>query len=187
MTIYDFLKDQGSLIAGLLAFSAGVLAYCAGRAQADAVEKQNVELRRSELRRLARSILVAVRLLDGVLAGMEEDIESEITYVSRGVEVAQGNGQNVAAVLAGASRKRIRKPEIQIVWEQLGYLDPEWINNYMAMDREISKLWSAEVKNDPTINSMLNEFRKLQTVVRSLRGALETDARRTNDVLLQTQ
>lgn len=187
MTVYDVLRDQGGLIAGLLAFVAGILAYRAGLAQAKAVEKQNTELHRSERRHLARSSLVAVRLLDGVLAGINDCLDMEQTYVAPGVEVSRGDGQHIEISQAVASRQRIHKPSIEVIWEQLGQQNSEWIRNYMTLDRNILMLWNTKDDKDPTINSMLTEFRKLQAVVRSLRESLETDARRANDVLAEGQ
>lgn len=188
MPLYELLKDQGSLIAGLLAFAAGILVYRTGRAQVKAAKEQNADLRRIEKRRLARSSLIAIRLLDGVLSEVGDDINNEIEYVAHSTEVAaKGNGSNVDALLASGSRKRVRRLEVGMVWGQLGTLDPEWIKNYMSLDRELLNLSSKDKKSDPTINSMLNEYRVLLAKVENLRDALGNDARKVNDVLLKTQ
>ena len=77
-SIYDVLRDQGSIIGGALAFVAGLLVYRAGNAQAKAVERQNDQLKLSDRRRLARTSLIAARMIDGVLSGMQDDIGREI-------------------------------------------------------------------------------------------------------------
>jgi len=179
LTAYDLLKDQGGVVGGLLAFGAGLLAYCAGRAQATAVDKQNEEFKRTERRRLARSCLVAARLTDEVLAGIEDDISRELAYVS----YRQGQDMNNETALA--IWKKIRKPELSTVWDQLGVLDREIISKYMNLDREIAKKWETDflAPTVVTINSMLDELSKLQVMIDSLRGFLKSDFDKVNSVL----
>ena len=66
--LYDFFRDQGSMIAGLLALLAGVLAYGGSLQQVRVVREQNTELKSEARRNRAREGIIAVRLLDGVLS-----------------------------------------------------------------------------------------------------------------------
>ena len=186
MTLYDFLKDQGGLIGGViggfLTLIAGLLAYQAGRQQARAVEHQNADFRRSEKRRLARESLVSQRILDGILAGIIADLEVEINFIGNGIQ-----GQNVDAAVLKASRKKIRKPDLAIAVQYLGACDVEWINNYMALDRDIAKIHELEQTNNPPVNAILDEFRKLHHIAKNLRELLAQRARSSEGVLAETQ
>jgi hypothetical protein len=164
LTAYQLLKDQGSIVGGLLAFVAGLLVYRSGRAQATAVNKQYEEFKETEALRLARSSVVAARMMDGVLAGIEDDLEREEAYVSH-----QQN-QTITDVMAHAAWIRIRKPELLVVWELLSVLDRSIAKDYMTLDREIAKRCTTDISN-PTvqINSMLSELRKLRETVHNLR------------------
>ena len=64
---YEWFKDQGSLISGLLALAAGGLAYAAGRRQALAAEAQSDSLRQANRRHVLREGLSTVRIMTAVL------------------------------------------------------------------------------------------------------------------------
>jgi hypothetical protein len=59
--VYEFFRDQGSIIAGLLALLAGVLAYWAGRSQATETREQSNYMKSTaaESDRRAREDLLA--------------------------------------------------------------------------------------------------------------------------------
>jgi hypothetical protein len=76
--LYDFCRDQGSIIAGLMALATGFIAFkgamraamqqvAAVNAQTEAVRQQNRDLRSEGRRRLAQNGVVAVKLLGSVL------------------------------------------------------------------------------------------------------------------------
>lgn len=173
--MYNILKDLGSFFAGLLALVAGVLAYIAGRAQAKAVEKQNEELKRAECSRVARSRIVAARMMDGVLTGIKEDINRETAYLDG------SSADPLTRQLANAVWGRVRNPDLSTVWDQLGFLDQEIIKKYMHVERTIYKNAHPDF-TAPTIEhkrTMLVELRGLETIVSTLQGLLqkELDAR----------
>jgi hypothetical protein len=85
LNVYDFLKDQGSLIAGMLALVASFLLYWGGRSSAEAqvavlkeqtniLREQNEYLIRENRRHLARSSLSAIRLVIGVLGNIKDGV-----------------------------------------------------------------------------------------------------------------
>jgi hypothetical protein len=175
--VYDFFKDQGSLIAGVLALAAGGWAYWAAREQIAAAQQ-------IERQRIARERLAAVWLMESVLTGLNDDLEQGIMNVGSGVEVAQSSdGQDVDAALATKIRNRIRKLDMAVVWNQLGHLDPSFIRPYMALDREVLQLWAKEATRNPTRNEMLGELRILQGKVRSLWATLDVEARASSLML----
>jgi hypothetical protein len=77
-TLYDFCRDQGSIIGGLLALAAGYLVFrgttrtadrqvAAANAQTEALRQRNRDLRNEGQRRQARDGIVATKLLASVL------------------------------------------------------------------------------------------------------------------------
>ena len=80
LTFYKLLKEQGSVLAGILALLAGLAAYCAGRRQAKAVEAQNRGLKQSERCRLSRETLIAIGLIDGLLADALRNVDAIPTF-----------------------------------------------------------------------------------------------------------
>lgn len=179
--LYGILKDQGSIIAGFLALGAGWLAYSAGLAQAKAVDRQNEELKRTERRRLARSVIVAARLMDGVLSGIKESVDREI------LRVGNSAADPLTIEMAVTFWKRIHKPDLSMVWDQLGILDQEIISNYMRLDRIVDKKIQPDFL-DPTnvkINVILKELREVEAIVTSLQGFLEGVFKNVNLVLAE--
>jgi cell division protein FtsB len=76
--LYDFCRDQGAIIAGLLALAAGYLVFrgatraadrqvAALTAQTEALRQQNHDLRDEGQRRRARDETVATKLVASVL------------------------------------------------------------------------------------------------------------------------
>jgi hypothetical protein len=83
--LYDFCRDQGSIIGGLLALAAGYLVFrgttrgadrqvVAAHAQTEALRQQNRDLRNEDRRRQAQSGIVATKLLASVLAIIRNDV-----------------------------------------------------------------------------------------------------------------
>ena len=76
--LYEFCRDQGSIIGGLLALATGLPGFqrgvrAAGRqvaavnAQTEALRQQNSDLKTESRRKLAREGIIAIKLLGSVL------------------------------------------------------------------------------------------------------------------------
>ena len=85
-TLYDFCRDQGCIIGGLLALAAGYLVFrgttrtadrqlAAANAQTEALRQQNRDLRSEGQRPQARDAVVATKLLASVLAIIINDVD----------------------------------------------------------------------------------------------------------------
>jgi hypothetical protein len=83
--LYDFLRDQGSIVAGMLALAAGFLAFegamraaekqvAAVNTQTEALRQQNSDLQTEGRRRLAREAIIAIKLLGSVLRIVRGDV-----------------------------------------------------------------------------------------------------------------
>jgi hypothetical protein len=83
--LYDFFRDPGSIVAGLLALAAGFLAFkgamraaekqvAAVNAQTDALRQQNSDLKTESRRWLAREAIIAIKLLGSVLRIVRGDV-----------------------------------------------------------------------------------------------------------------
>jgi hypothetical protein len=77
--LYDFCRDQGSIIGGVLALIAGLLLYKGALKQVSAVDvqtkalkQQNADLRQAETQRRARETLGAVCLFSGIIENVIE-------------------------------------------------------------------------------------------------------------------
>jgi len=127
-------------------------------------------VRKIEQDRLVREDDISIRLLDGVLAGIDEDIEKEIALIAN-----RGPEKFLDPVIIEAAWKSISKPALTVVWEQLGRREPKWVSDYISMDRKIEKAWCQPRKDNVTINAMLDELRTLRQTVIQLRGALHAE------------
>jgi hypothetical protein len=170
--VWKFLFDWQTLIAGFFALIAGGMAYVAGVKQARVVEKQNIQLKQSERRQLARTSLIAARLLDGALMGIETDLTVVEDYIGSAVGICGGAEQYIDAAVVADSLKKIRKPTLELVWDQLGVLEPGSIESYLELDKKIETFWAVAGKNNRTRNSFLDEIRALKLIVGNLRDSL---------------
>jgi LysR substrate binding domain len=103
--LYDFCRDQGSIIGGLLVLAAGFLVFSSVRhaadrqvaavnAQTEAVRQQNRDLRDDARRRQARDAIVALKLLASILAIIRNDVDrlKQLLEQTRYVERAGSPG-----------------------------------------------------------------------------------------------
>jgi hypothetical protein len=127
--LYVFFRDEGSIIAGVIALAAGYIAYAgATRAakiqvdamtvQTEALKQQNSELKIENRRRLAREEIVAVRLLLGVVKRIGNDCKNPKLIESPGLKA---------------------KPPLSVVWNHLGVCDQEIIEKYLSLDEAIDQ------------------------------------------------
>jgi hypothetical protein len=179
-SVYGFLRDQGSIIAGLFALIAGGIAYLVAVMQIDA-------LKRKEQRQRASTGLSANRLLDGVLAIVDNDLTREIDFVGNGIPISDtisAQGGAITALLAQLTRQRVKVPDLALIWPQLGLQQTEWINNFLALHRAISNAHQIDPRQPQiAMNRLLDEYRTRLAVVGELRQELEKAARSLNDIL----
>jgi hypothetical protein len=185
--LYDFCRDQGSIIAGLLALVAGYIAFkgatraaqqqvAAVNAQTEAVRQQNRDLRNEGRRRLAQNGIVAVKLLDGVL----EIIRTDVDELKRLLNQTQYFGTNRQA--PSNYRQMIYKPPLSIVWDDLGACGTLVISNYILLDAKISQFARTQIHS---VDVIQNELHIIINILDALGRELESDAARHNAVLRQ--
>jgi hypothetical protein len=159
-----------SLIAGLLALLAGVLAFLIGRRQVE-------WLQRSEKRHLARETLIATRLIDSVLARIQDEIKCVRKMLS------QRQYQPPDAVAPSDVRKLLHKPNVAVVWDRLGLCDPEIIRAYMDLDADIDQYWEREIHG---VAHHIEQLQKFDAKIEFLRDELGHEARRCTKALAET-
>lgn len=176
--LYDFFRDQGSLVAGLMAVGAAWLAYKGAKdgaaMQVAALERQNAQLKTESRSALARRGIVAVNLWFGILKKIEDDI--------RHTENLLNQPQFFASREAAPPswRKLIHRPGLEIIWQELGLQSPDFVRNYLVLDAKISDFADREING---VDYMKNVLAELTNVVRALSFELESDARRLNLIL----
>jgi hypothetical protein len=176
--IGTFLFNWQPLLAGVLALAAGVLAYCAGLRQARAVEEQNRELKRKERRQVAREGIVATRLIDGILAKIENEIARVNTLLD------QPSYQKPGAIAPADCNRLIQKPNISVVFDKLGMCSQEIIAKYMELDAEIEQYREHNIGGVPHHLCAMKKFRML---VKFLRDSLDQQVQTRNKVLFELE
>ena len=172
LTFYKLLNDQGSILAGILALFAGLAAYYAGRQQAKAVREQNRELRQSEIRRLARDVLTAARLVDGILNSVEHSIEA--------IPPFRGDQQQLGNETARNLRERLAALVLDPVMAQLGRLSQKNIEAYFVLCSKIDQFRRA---GDTTGAALHRECAAIQANLSSLRESIAEEAKKAEGVL----
>ncbi len=182
--LYDFFRDQGGIIAGVIALLAGVVAYLgamrAAKMQVSAVEQQtnvvrqqNAHLKSETPRRLAHDGIIAVRLLEGVLRRIADDI----ARLSKLLDQPAYCGPN--AVAPADWRKLISKPPLSTVWNNLGICEPEVVYHYLLLDAKIDEFENTAIG----VDNMKNRLADLVNIVKLLQNRLEGVAQRYSGVL----
>jgi hypothetical protein len=185
--LYDFCRDQGSIIAGLLALLAGYIAFkgamraavqqvAAVNAQTEAVRQQNRDLRNEGRRRLAQNGVVAVKLLGSVL----EIIRTDIDNLKKLLNQPEYFGTNKAA--PPHYRQMIYKPPLGIVWDDLGACGTLVISDYLLLDAKISQFARSQIH---AVDVIQNELQIMINTLDALGHEIESDALRHNAVLQQ--
>ena len=185
--LYDFCRDQGSIIAGLLALLAGYIAFkgatraverqvAAVNTQTETVRQQNLDLRNEGRRRMAQSGIVAVKLLGSVL----EIIRTDVDNLKKLLNQPEYFGTNKAA--PPNYRQMIYKPPISIVWDDLGACGTLVISNYILLDAKISQFARSRIY---TVDVIQNELQIIINILDALGREIESDAITHNAVLRQ--
>ena len=127
--LYDFCRDQGAIIGGLLALAAGYLVFlgttraadrqlAALTAQTEALRRQNRDLRSEDQQRQERDRIVATKLVASVLAIIRNDVDN----LKQLLEQPRYAGTN--RIVPTNYRQLIYKPPLNIVWDDLGMCSP---------------------------------------------------------------
>jgi hypothetical protein len=186
--LYEFFRDQGSIIGGLLALAAGLLAFrgamhaadkqvAAVNVQTKAVRQQNSDLKTEIRRRLAREAIIAIKLLGSVLGIVRADVAKVTNLLDQPVYF----GPNKVA--PANIRQVIYQLPLDIVWGNLGVCGTEIVNNYLLLDAKLDEFAKTQVYS---IDIVKNELQIITNILDFLERELETDAARCNAVLLET-
>ncbi|MGA8611314.1 MAG: hypothetical protein WB760_06300 [Xanthobacteraceae bacterium] len=186
--LYDFCRDQGSIIGGLLALAAGYLVFrgttraadrqvAAAHAQTEALRQQNRDLRDEGPQRQARDGVVATKLLASVLAIIRNDVDN----LKQLLDQPRYAGTN--RIVPTNYRQLIYKPPLNIVWDDLGMCSPDIVRNYLRLDARISEFARTQIY---AIDIMQHELQVIADILALLERDLESDTARHNMALSET-
>jgi hypothetical protein len=186
--LYDFCRDQGSIIGGLLALAAGFLVFrgttrsadrqvSAAYAQTEALRQQNHDLQNEGRRWQARDGVVATKLLASVLS----IIRGNVDKLNQLLEQPRYAGAN--RIVPANYRQLIYQAPLNIVWDDLGMCSPDIVGHYLQFDAKISEFARTQVY---AVDIMQNELQVIADILALLEQAVESDAARHNDLLLET-
>jgi hypothetical protein len=186
--LYDFCRDQGSIIGGLLALAAGYLVFrgvtragdrqvSAARAESEALRQQNRDLRNEGRHRQAQDGIVATKLLVSVLTIIRNDVDN----LKQLLDQPRYAGTN--RIVPPNYRQLIYKPPLNIVWDDLGMCSSDIIGHYLRLDARLSEFARTQVY---AVDIMQNELQIIADILALLEQALENDAARHNNLLLET-
>ena len=186
--LYDFCQDQGSIIGGLLALVAGYLVFrgvtraadrqvSAAHAQTEALRQQNRDLRNEGRHRQAQDGIVATRLLASVLTIIRNDVDNLKQLLD------QPRYAGTTRIVPPNYRQLIYKPPLNIVWDDLGMCGPDIVGHYLRLDARLSEFARSQVY---AVDIMQNELQVITDILALLEQAVESDAARHNNLLLET-
>ena len=186
--LYDFCRDQGSIIGGLMALAAGYLVFrgatraadrqvSAAHAQTEALRQQNRDLRNEDRHRQAQDGIVALKLLASVLTIIRNDVDNLKELLD------QPRYAGTTKIVPPNYRQLIYKPPLNIVWDDLGRCSPDVVGHYLQLDARLSELARTQVY---AVNIMQNELQIITNILALLEQAVESDAARHNNLLLET-
>ena len=186
--LYDFCRDQGSIIGGLLALAAGYLVFrgatraadrqvSAAHAQTEALRQQNRNLRNEGQHRQAQDGIVATRLLASILTIIRNDVDNLKQLLD------QPRYAGTTRIVPPNYRQLISKPPLSVVWDDLGRCSPDVVGHYLQLDAKISEFARTQVY---AVDIMQNELQGIADILALLEQAVESDAVRHNNLLLET-
>jgi hypothetical protein len=186
--LYNFCRDQGAIIGGLLALAAGYLVFLATTraaarqvaaltAQTEALRQQNADLRNEARHRQARDGIVATKLLASVLAIIRADVDN----LKQLLDQPRYAGTN--RIVPTNYRQLIYKPPLNTVWDDLGMCSPEIIGNYLQLDARLSEFARTQVY---AVDIMQTELQVIADILALLERDLESDAAIHNIALSKT-
>ena len=186
--VYDFCRDQGAIIGGLLALAAGYLVFlgttraaaqqgAALTAQTEALRQQNRDLRHEGQQREARGLIVATKLVASVLAIIRNDVDN----LKQLLDQPRYAGTN--RIVPPNHRQLIYKPPLNTVWDDLGMCSPEIIGNYLQLDARLSEFARTQVY---AVDIMQTELQVIADILALLERDLESEAARHDVALSET-
>jgi uncharacterized membrane-anchored protein YhcB (DUF1043 family) len=186
--LYEFCRDQGSIIGGLLALAAGYLAFrgatraaakqvAAVNAQTEALRQQNSDLKTEARRRSAGEAIIAIKLLESVAAIVRRDVAKVTTLLDQ----PHYFGPN--RVVPTNVRQLIYQLPLDIVWGNLGVCSAEMVTNYLLLDARLDEFAHTRIYS---VDVIQNELQTITDILDRLDSELESHAARCNAVLLET-
>ena len=186
--LYDFCRDQGSIIGGLLALVAGYLVFrgatragdqqvAAAHAQTEALRQQNRDLRNEGRHRQAQDGIVATKLLASVLTIIRNDVDNLKQLLD------QPRYAGTTRIVPTNYRQLIYKPPLNIVWDDLGMCSPDVVGHYLQLDARLSEFARTQIY---AVDIMQNELQVIADILTLLERDVESDAARHNNLLLET-
>jgi len=184
--LYDFCRDQGSIIGGLLALAAGYLVFrgatraadrqvSAAHAETEALRQQNRDLRNEGRHRQAQDGIVATKLLASVLTITRNDVDNLKQLLD------QPRYTGTTRIVPPNYRQLIYKPPLNIVWDDLGRCSPDVVGHYLQLDARLSEFARTQVY---AVDIMQNELQVIADILVVLEQAVVSDAARHNSLLL---
>jgi hypothetical protein len=186
--LYDFCRDQGSIIGGLLALAAGYLVFSSVRrsanqqvaavnAQTEAVRQQNRDLRDEARHRQVRDAIIALKLLGSVLAIIRDDADR----LKQLLEQPRHVGTN--RIVPANYRQLLYRPSLGVLWDDLGICSPQTISNYLRLDARLAEFARSQVY---AVDIMQNEVREISDILELLEHEVASEAARHNPTLAET-
>jgi hypothetical protein len=190
LEVYDFLKDQGSLIAGLLALVASFLLYWGGRSSAGAevsalkeqtniLREQNAYLVKENRRKLARESLISIRLIIGALSKIKDDVRDLVKKLEEPQYSQPAIAGNPASVTP-RDLARLSRPDIELIWNNLAICGQESIEKFLLLDKRILEVTSGDNSNS---NHVKHRLAEITGIIGFLDQELDSEARQCNLVL----
>lgn len=185
--LYDFCRDQGSIIGGLLALAAGYLVFISVRrstdlqvtavnAQTEALRQQNRDLRDESRGRQTRGAIVALKLLGSVLAIIRNDVDR----LKQLLEQPRYAGTN--RIVPANYRQLPYRPPLGILWDDLGMCSPDTISNYLHLDARLAEFVRSQVY---AVDVMQNELGGISDILQLLERELASETARHNTTLAE--
>jgi hypothetical protein len=186
--LYDFCRDQGSIIGGLLALAAGYLVFSGVRraanqqvaavnVQAEAVRQQNRDLRDEARRRQARDAIVALKLLGSVLTIIRNDVDR----LKQLLEQPRYVGTN--RIVPTNYRQLLYRPPLSILWDDLGMCSPQTISNYLRLDARLAEFVRSQVY---AVDIMQTEVQEISDILQLLEHELASETARHDMTVAET-
>jgi hypothetical protein len=187
--LYDFCRDQGSIIGGLLALTAGYLVFNSVRysanqqmtavnAQTEALRQQNRDLLDEARSRQARDAIVALKLLGSVLAIIRNDVDKLKQLL------AQPRYTGTNRIVPANYRQLLYRPPLSILWDDLGMCSPDTISNYLQLDARLVEFGRSQVY---AVDIMQNEVQEISEILQLLEHELANEAARRDTTLAETR
>ena len=167
LTLYRLFTDWGSLFGGVFALVAGVLLYCIGQKQVAAANRQTDFLKTQESRNLARKVITAGRILEGILKLVDDNISTTNSFGTSQTHV----GQNTAIQI----RQRVTTPPCYELIDELRHMGREIVDNYFLLCTRIADF--KKQTGDATATSLHTELQVIRKTVAHIRFEIADESK----------